>query len=286
MKLEEFRRTHHNGVEYIGIGNSNATIRALLYARTGGLRFYTQRVGGADESHLYKSKGLYPLRNYYLEERDFELFNAFNELPDDWEMLGYGNGELFDDDYDYAFWGVLAKKFHKCTEDIEDITGGRRAEIDIHIRKKKSSPKLAIEVGKKYIQRNKVVAGFIKEKISDNKYVMETIEETTQDLLYKKDGICWGKEEGSLYDLIKEYKEGANDCWVVAADTTSQQPTTHERLNMTKEYSDYEQAQKEFETMVNKKVYHVTLCKVEDIVANQQEPRYDLIENIEAGLTF
>ena len=98
------------GLDYIGIGGGSPAKMGLLYAVTGSL-------GGCIiiDGRLYSNDGMHSLESIYIAEYSFHLVNAFNQMPEGWEFLGYGDGEPFDEDYDYLFLGFISNRFQEST---------------------------------------------------------------------------------------------------------------------------------------------------------------------------
>jgi hypothetical protein len=133
MKLEELYKHDEDGKTYIAIGNGGEDLYRQAIGRIGRTRFYSLTRGKIDQG--YTGRGIHPF--YFLEERDFQLFNAYEDLPEGWDMVGYGDGTTVEDDnYDYGYRPNSAALFaHKPADGVffEDA---------IYARKRKEAPKL------------------------------------------------------------------------------------------------------------------------------------------------
>lgn len=100
MELKELYKHEEGGKTYIAIGNGSEEIEELTQERIGEERFYTLREGKMEGAFEGSKAHLF----YFLEDRDFEIFKAYEDLPDGWEMVGHGDGTAVkNDEYDYVY---------------------------------------------------------------------------------------------------------------------------------------------------------------------------------------
>ena len=64
-----------------------------------------------DDGWHTNASGWLPEIFYGIEERDFHLFEAYDYLEEDWELIGYGTGEKQDDSFDYAYFRISSQSF-------------------------------------------------------------------------------------------------------------------------------------------------------------------------------
>jgi len=96
MKLEELYRTEHEGKTLIAIGNGSSEIESVGRERIGRDKFYISTSG----KWVAEATGSATQFLYALEEKDFDLFDAYDSLPEGFEMVGYGTGFQIRDDYE------------------------------------------------------------------------------------------------------------------------------------------------------------------------------------------
>ena len=99
MILEELYRTEHEGKTLIAIGNGSEELGKFREERLGSLPFYL--LDGDSPKRGFSGRN--STMSYALEEKDFDLFNAYKSLPEGYEMVGYGDGSMPEEGYDYFY---------------------------------------------------------------------------------------------------------------------------------------------------------------------------------------
>ena len=114
MELEELNTTYKNeegevkNIIPLGYVGSQDLYDAARERLKGDKLYYL-----TDEGWTSEAGGRYPNTFYGIEEWDYHLFEAYDHLEEDWEMIGYGDSSLVESGYEYFVYDTGVNEFFK-----------------------------------------------------------------------------------------------------------------------------------------------------------------------------
>ena len=170
MKLEELNNEYRNGdgevkkiipLGYVGsrelyhIANERLGHNCLYYISIDG---WVPNAGGSSTETFYG-----------IEERDFHLFEAYDHLEEGWEMIGYGEGIVFQEEYKHSKFDIRTKKFSKHLDWFIDPKSiyARRKKEELGVITKEVRVRVNIETCDKFYDICRREGKTLAEKISE-----------------------------------------------------------------------------------------------------------------------
>ena len=149
MQLQEIKNEYITSdgtkIEIIPIGKGSKELEKKLEERLGESQAYCMVCNEwYDDFEASMSDGFYGL-----SRKDFVLFNTYDALEEDMEMVGYGLGRKVDKRYDYFWFNAITEKF-----DIIDYTALHKLAIYARRKKEVKESELIVEEGKRYVRRD------------------------------------------------------------------------------------------------------------------------------------